>query len=109
MLNGCEFVKCEYWDGTACTDPTEYINSDGRMVCGRRDDAVATLANDTEAYEQMREAITTWLQLTLPIGPNQAEQTATELFTLHFGPHRLAVVTDGGLPENPFEPSEPGE
>lgn len=39
-MNGCELLKCPFWNGTICTDKREFVNQNGDNVCGLRDDAI---------------------------------------------------------------------
>lgn len=39
-MNGCELSKCPYWNGIKCTDKNEYVNENGDLVCGLRDDSI---------------------------------------------------------------------
>ena len=48
-LSGCEIVKCQYYKDGKCNDPNEYVNKQGEMVCGRREDAIL--------YEDYHEVI----------------------------------------------------
>lgn len=40
IMNGCELSKCPYWNGIKCTDKNEYVNVNGDLVCGLRDDSI---------------------------------------------------------------------
>ena len=39
-MNGCEILKCHFWNGNKCIDKNKYNNENGEEVCGLRDDAV---------------------------------------------------------------------
>ena len=56
-MNGCEYLKCHYWNGQKCTDPVEWVNDNGPCCC-RRDDARFNLPAPSSAQpDALREAV----------------------------------------------------